>query len=570
MAAHEDHRRAGRIGSCSGTARGRVARARLGAVMVVAASLLGAALAPAAAATKPRAAAPAGVAVIVQSPGAGAAGAEAAVVAAGGRVTKVIDLVDGVAATVAPAAVGGLARTAGLLVSPDLPVHVQGEVGTVAGTSVFRDVVGATQVNASGNRGEGVTVAVIDTGISEVGDLAGRIVAVKDDVKDVTTSCVNLSGEAGCGDSYGHGTFMAGIIAGSGAASGGRHAGVAPAARLLSIKVAGRDGSADVSTLLSALQWVVSFKDRYGIRVLNLSLGTDSTQSYRVDPLNYAVERAWNSGVAVIVAASNRGPKARTISKPGDDPWVITVGATDDRGTVELADDHIPDFTSRGPTAADGLAKPDVAAPGAHLVSLSAPGSAIAENFPTSIGGGYQVGNGTSMATAVVSGAAALLVKANPTITPDRMKFALMSTARPGPVPDKAAIGSGTISAPAAMVAKAGTANKGNALSTGNGSLDKSRGSTRVRTLGSMPTVVSGLLTQQLLVWDVLRFLWTVWGPTTWYASPSYLVSWQPVAWEGSTWEGSKWHGSKWHGGADTTTAYGRKWQGSDWYGAWD
>src|SRR5207245_1877202 len=127
----------------------------------------------------------------------------------------------------------------------------------------------------------------------------------------------------------------------------------------------------------AAIQWVVSFKDRYGIKVLNLSLGTDSTQTYRTDPLNYAVERAWDSGIVVVVSASNRGPGPATISKPGDDPLVITVGAVDDRGTPGLGDDELPNFSSHGPTAADGLAKPDLVAPGGHIVSLRAPGSAI-------------------------------------------------------------------------------------------------------------------------------------------------------------------------------------------------
>ncbi len=510
------------------------------------------------------------VRVIVMSPAGGASGAAAAVGDVGGVVTKALDLVDGVAATVPAGGAARLAGTPGIAVSPDLAVHVQGEVGAPAGLSAFRDVVGATELNAQGNRGDGVTVAVIDTGIAAVGDLAGRIVAVKDDVKNVITACVNLSGEADCGDSYGHGTFMAGLIAGSGAASGGRYAGVAPGARLVSIKVAGRDGSSDVSTILSALQWVVSFKDRYGIRVLNLSLGTDSTQSYRIDPLNYAVERAWTAGVAVIVAAANRGPAPRTISKPGDDPWVVTVGAIDDRGTVDLADDHLPDFTSRGPTAADGLAKPDVVAPGAHIVSLAAPGSAIATNFPSTVGGGYQVGNGTSMATAVVSGAAALLIRADPTITPDRLKFALMSTARPGAVPEAAAVGAGVISAPAATTAAPGTANNGLLLSTGQGSLEASRGTAQVRTQGFFSVVVTASITPQLLPWDAVRFLTGSWGAASWYASPAYLVPWQTLRWEGLTWQGSKWHGSKWQGGYDTTSVYGRKWQGSDWYGAWD
>ncbi|MDQ3944914.1 MAG: S8 family serine peptidase, partial [Actinomycetota bacterium] len=129
--------------------------------------------------------------------------------------------------------------------------------------------------------GSGVTVAVLDTGISNVADLAGRILPVKNDLTGATTPCQNLSGESGCADSYGHGTFIAGLIAGNGASSGGTYKGVAPAANLVSIKVAGRDGSSDASTVIAGIQWAVSFRDKYGIKVLNLSLGTDGTQTYR-------------------------------------------------------------------------------------------------------------------------------------------------------------------------------------------------------------------------------------------------------------------------------------------------
>jgi subtilisin family serine protease len=122
---------------------------------------------------------------------------------------------------------------------------------------------------------------------------------------------------------------------------------------------------------------VVSFKSRYGIKILNLSLSTDSIQTYRTDPFDYGVERAWDAGITVVVSAGNRGPGSSTISKPGDDPLVITVGAVDDRGSTDLADHEIPDFTSRGPTTADGLAKPDLVAPGVHIRSLRVPGSTI-------------------------------------------------------------------------------------------------------------------------------------------------------------------------------------------------
>ncbi len=260
-------------------------------------------------------------------------------------------------------------------------------------------------------------MAVLDTGVANVPDLAGRLVQVRNDLTGQTAPCKNLSGELDCNDRYGHGTFIAGLVAGNGASSGGKWKGVAPEASVLSVKAAGADGAADVSNILAAIQWVVSFKDRYNIRVLNLSLGTDSTQDWRVDPLNYAVERAWAAGMTVVVAASNKGPGAGTITKPADDPWVVTVGATDDRGTAGLGDDQLPDFSGRGPTA-HGLAKPDVAAPGAHVISLRAPGSTIDTQFPWYVDGSYRRGSGTSMATGVVSGAVALMLQANPGLHP--------------------------------------------------------------------------------------------------------------------------------------------------------
>jgi serine protease AprX len=184
------------------------------------------------------------------------------------------------------------------------------------------------------------------------------------------------------------------------------------------VKIAGADGAADVSNVLAAIQWVVSFKDKYDIRVLNLSLGTDSAQSYTTDPLNYAVERAWAAGITVVVSAGNNGPDPRTISKPADDPWVITAGATDDRGTAGVGDDTLPAFSGRGPTAANGLFKPDVVAPSAHMVSLRAPGSTIDTKFPNYVDGSYRQGSGTSMAAGVVSGAVALMLQANPSLPP--------------------------------------------------------------------------------------------------------------------------------------------------------
>jgi serine protease AprX len=442
--------------------------------------------------------------------------------------------------------------------------------------SAYIKEVRADGLWAGGITGQGVTVALLDTGVADVPDLAGRVLPVTDDANLIhpTSPCENLTGEATCADNYGHGTFIAGLIAGNGASSNGAWSGVAPKANLVSVKVAGADGSADVSTVLAGIQWVVSFKDRYGVKVLNLSLGTDSTQSYRVDPLNFAVEKAWDSGITVVVAASNRGPNAGTISKPGDDPLVITAGAVDDMGTATLNDDELPDFSSHGPTAADGLAKPDVVAPGAHVVSLRAPGSAVDTQFPTYVDGSYRKGSGTSMATGVVSGAVALLLQASPGLTPDRVKFSLTATARPAASNDRMAVGAGVVDTLGALFAPAGVANQGVARSNGLGSLDLSRGSVQVVLDDPARTVVSGVLTAQLLAWNPIVYTTTVWSPVTWYATDFSGSRWYGSRWYGSRWygelDGSRWYGSRWYGQVTGSRWYGSRWYGSAWYGAWE
>jgi serine protease AprX len=322
--------------------------------------------------------------------------------------------------------------------------------------------------------------------------------------------------------------------------------------------------------VLAAIQWVVSFKDKYGIRVMNLSLGTDSTQSYRVDPLNYAVERAWAAGIVVVVSASNRGPAAGTIAKPGDDPFVVTVGAVDDRGTSGLGDDALPNFSSHGPTAADGLAKPDVTAPGAHLVSLNAPGSSIARNFPSSMPAPYRRGSGTSMSTAVVSGEVALLLAQNPCLTPDRVKYALTATAHKVASDDPYAVGAGMVDVSAALTAPAGLANQDVPRSNGLGSLDASRGSVQVQTSDPLRTVVDGEITVQLLLWDPVAFTTADWTGTNWYGTNWYGTNWYGTNWYGTNWYGTNWYGSSFYGQVDGTNWYGTNWYGSAWYGVWE
>jgi serine protease AprX len=523
--------------------------------------------------------------IIRATPGAaGALGAR--VKALGGQITRKLPLIEGFAAAVPAAAIARLRSDPALLsMAPDARVRVSAAgwtptaatAGGAEQNSAYPQALRAPQVWQAGDQGQGVTVAVLDTGVTPTPDLAGRLVTVHNDRTGRDDPCENLSGEPDCTDTYGHGTFVAGIIAGDGASSGGAHVGVAPQARILAVKVTGADGSTDVSNVLAAIQWVVSFQARYHIQVLNLSMATDSVQTYRTDPFNYAVERAWDAGIVVVVSASNRGPATTTISKPGDDPLVITVGAIDDRGTAGIGDDEVPDFTSRGPTPADGLAKPDVVAPGAHMVSLRSPDSTIDQSVGD-IDGAYQRGSGTSFSAAATSGVVALMLARTSGLTPNQVKYALLASARTlHASTDPMTVGNGEVDAAAAALnPPAGSANAGVLRSNGTGSLQASRGHVEVQTVGSM-TVVNGLLTAQLLLWDPTGYL-VGWNPMSWYVSTWELTPWLPVAWSANDWPGRNWGGRNWGGGDwegsiwggdRMSRVYGLPIEGSIWYGAW-
>ena len=441
--------------------------------------------------------------------------------------------------------------------------------------SVYPKAIKADAVWKRGVTGRGVTVAVLDTGVAPACPTwpAGwSRCATTSPARP--TPCKNLSGELDCNDRYGHGTFIAGLVAGNGASSGGKWKGVAPEASILSVKAAGADGAADVSNILAAIQWVVSFKDRYNIRVLNLSLGTDSTQDWRTDPLNYAVERAWAAGMTVVVAASNKGPGAGTITKPADDPWVVTVGATDDRGTAGLGDDQLPDFSGRGPTA-HGLAKPDVAAPGAHVISLRAPGSTIDTRFPWYVDGSYRQGQRHLHGHRGGLGRGGADAPGQPGLHPRP------GQARPGGHGQgrrlhRPAWPSGPgwwTSTPPPTRPRPGVANQGLARSNGQGSLALSRGSVQVKADDPLGTVLGPVLgatlTAQLLLWNPGGYTGAPWVPSNWYLSTWEVHRWNRVSWYGNDWPGHRWHGSSWYGqGQDES--YGSSLPGSAWYGAWE
>jgi serine protease AprX len=278
--------------------------------------------------------------------------------------------------------------------------------------------------------GRGVGVAVIDTGIA--GDLpdfqtpksGSRVIA-----SAVTNPCARDAN-----DQYGHGTHVAGLIAGNGLAYGntyhGKYMGVAPRANLVSVKVSDDDGNTTVLDVIYGIQFAVDNKAAYGIRVVNLSLSSTVAESYRTDPLDAAVESAWFSGLVVVTAAGNEGSTSDGVTfAPANDPWVITAGALDDKGTFTRLDDALAPWSSRGLTQ-DGIKKPEVLAPGAGLVSTLAPNSDFQRLCSNCVldNGRYFRAGGTSMSAAVVSGATALLLEEHPGWTPAQVKGALTST----------------------------------------------------------------------------------------------------------------------------------------------
>ena len=283
--------------------------------------------------------------------------------------------------------------------------------------------VGAPQVWERNVTGKGIGVAVLDTGIYPHPDLAGRIIAFKDFVGKKTEPY----------DDNGHGTHCAGDIASDGSKSNALYKGTAPGSSLIGVKVLDGMGSGSLSTVIEGIQWCIENKDRYGIRVISMSLGSTAAQSYKEDPVCLAVEEAWNHDIVVCVAAGNEGPEARTIGSPGTDPAIITVGASNDKNSAGSSDDVVADFSSRGPTI-DNLAKPDVLCPGTNIISLRSPNSTLdRSNKDARVGNDYVSLSGTSMATPICAGVVALILETNDKLKPDEVKKILKNTAKPLP-----------------------------------------------------------------------------------------------------------------------------------------
>ena len=417
--------------------------------------------------------------------------------------------------------------------------------------SITEEITGASEFWKNGYTGDGVGVAMVDSGISPVPGLLtpGKVVNGPD------LSFESQSRFLRHLDTFGHGTHMAGIIAGRDFSaprwfqrgSSVPFLGMAPDAHVINVKVADANGATDVSQVIAAIDWVVQHRNDpdLSIRVLNLSFGTDGVQDYRLDPLAHAAEVAWRKGIVVVVAAGNGGYGSNKLNNPAYDPYVLAIGGADANGTYDHSDDTIPSFSSCG----DATRGPDLVAPGKSVVSLRSFFSTADRLNPAArVGNRFFRGSGTSQAAAVVSGAAALLIEQRPAVTPDQIKALLTSTANGLEEASAACQGAGILDLREALGAPTPNAIQNHAVSTGLGSLDAARGSARITDEG---VVLEGEI-------DVFG---NAWDAASWAAK-----SWSGSAWTGGTWNGKSWTGSSWSGKSWS----GKSWSAIDWLqGSW-
>ena len=416
-----------------------------------------------------------------------------------------------------------------------------------------------------GITGRGVDVALIDSGVAPVQGLTapGKVINGAD-----------LSFEQGSDslrymDTYGHGTHLAGLIAGRDAdwspANHDSFSGVAPDARIVNVKVANAMGATDVSQVIAAIDWVVQHKNDNGmnIRVLNMSFGTDGVQHYVLDPLTYAAEVAWRRGIVVVAAADNSQFGTQRLNNPAYDPFIIAVGADNTQDRLGFGDDTVPGWSASG-----GLRGVDLVAPGKSLVSLRSPGSHINLTQPQGIvNSRFMRGSGTSQAAAVVSGAVALLLQQRPNLTPDQVKAILKRSATYLSSADAVAQGNGGLNlAAASNTSTPLLATQLHTPATGVGSLDASRGSARI--VDPNGVVLSGEQDIFGAAWDPATWSGNSWSGNSWSGGTWNGNSWSGNSWSGNSWSGNSWSGNSWSGNSWSGNSWsGNSWSGNSWSG---
>jgi serine protease AprX len=451
------------------------------------------------------------VSVIVQKTSDGR-GLENLVVGLGGRVLDDLSIIHAFSAELSAAAVLELARHPGVRwVSLDAPMQETGCPADCVDTTYLQSAyVRAIQADKVWNQspfrqGQGIGVAVVDSGINWQTDLyspsgQNRVVANVRFNTDYNQTTF---------DNYGHGSHVAGVVGGNGRTLNGTYIGVAPKSNIINVKVSNDDGSSTASKVVAGLEWVLNNRTTYNIRVVNLSLNSVVAESYHTSPLAAAVEVLWFNGIVVVVSAGNNG--TANIYPPANDPFVITVGAADDRGTPALNDDLMPSFSAYG-TTVDGFVKPDLVAPGKNIISLRGNSNGV---LPTAhpgnrVGNDYFKMSGTSVASPIVAGAVALLLQDEPNLNPDQVKYRLMSTAsKQWPGYNTTTAGAGYLNVYAAV--------NGTTSATAN----------------------TGIAASQLL--------WTGSTPITWGSVAWNSVAWNSVAWNSVAWNSVAWNSVAWN-----------------------
>ncbi|MDH3308173.1 MAG: S8 family serine peptidase, partial [Acidimicrobiia bacterium] len=512
----------------------------------------------------------------------GTSGAVAFIERNGGAVVATMETINGFVAEVPAHLVSGIASFGSVAsVTQDFAVDLSGAGWDTSGKDAtampeLAQDMAVDNLWTSGLTGKGVTVALIDSGVTRVEGLktSGKVINGPDLSFDSQIAGMEYL------DAYGHGTHLAGIIAGrdsSAPATLGnkdlkKHfLGVAPDARILNMKVGAADGAVDVSQVLAAIDWVVQHRNDNGmnVRVMNLSFGTNSSQSYLIDPLAYAVQVAWNAGIVVVVAAGNDG-NSQALRNPATNPYVIAVGALDTQGNGRQGDNRVATYSNCGTNARSV----DLVAPGESIASLRVPGSYADVNYPGAVVDGTLFkGTGSSQAAAAVSGAAALLLEKYPTYTPDQVKAHLKANTTPVyGNPAAKCVGAGQVEMWNAYNAlPVGPSVQNHTQATGTGTLEGARGSDHLENSGvvlageldifGMPFVSSA--------WAPLALTGSSWSGGDWNGSSWSGSSWSGSSWSGSSWSGSSWSGSSWSGSSWSGAIWnGSSWSGSSWSGS--
>ena len=471
--------------------------------------------------------------VIVQATGGTSAAVDA--VKGLGSLRKRLDLVGGVALDLTAGKITSLAKVPGLTITSDALVAVSGSSGFSSAQLWPYESGLAALWGSPGTGTQGPAIAIVDSGVDTTRpDFGGRVLTQ-----------VNLSSltPTATGDGRGHGTFVAGIAAGS--ATG--YAGAAPTAPLVSIRVMDDHGKAMTSDVVAACQWILSNKDKYNIRVANFSLHSATPGHFVSNPLDKAVEKLWFNGVFVVAASGNFGVAGQPVHMgyaPGNDPFVMTVGALDLGGTVGLGNDTAAPFSAYGSTY-DGFRKPDIAAPGRYIVGPVPPAATLVAEKPLNVTGlGYMQLSGTSFAAPAVAGAAQAILIRHPGWTPDQVKGALLATAKNAPNAAPTSVGAGELNA--AKAAALSTAPNPNLALDKFLTADPNGGSTPVFDWASWEQAVKADP-----VWDAATWTDATWTDATWTDATWTDVTWTDATWTDATWTDAAIEDASWEDAAE-------------------